>query len=155
MTDENTTPEIDIQKLKSDMDEMTGIAKRALADLQNFKKKADEERSQLLTLGKLSVVTELLPVLDNFKRAFQHVPEDLKTNEWVTGVTNIEQQFISIVKNAGLEEVPTTGNADPNLHETVSSIPGPQDQIIEVLENGYTLNGKLVRPAKVVVGNGQ
>jgi molecular chaperone GrpE len=156
MTDETTTQSDDsATNLEAELAQMKDIAMRAMADLQNYKRKADEERTQLLTLGKLTILIELLPVLDNFKRAFSSTPEELKSNNWVSGIENIEKQFLNIVRNCGLEEIATIGQpVNPLLHEIVSAIPGEKDIILEELEKGYTLNGKVIRVAKVVVGSG-
>lgn len=156
MNDQTTTQDdTTATNLEAELAQMKDTAMRALADLQNYKRKVDEERPQLMTLGKLSILSELLPVLDNFKRAFSQTPAELKENPWVTGVENIEKQFLNIIKNCGLEEIPTIGQpVNPLLHDIVSAMPGEKDQILEELEKGYTLNGKVIRVAKVVVGSG-
>jgi len=153
ITDEN---EISTEKLQKDLQDMTEIAKRALADLQNYKRKADEERSMLMSLGEINVIKELLTVIDSFTRAFTHIPEDIANHDWVNGVTQIEKQLISIAKNTGLEEIPAVGSPlDPNLHDVLAQIPGEKDAILEEVEKGYTFKGKVIRASKVVTGNGQ
>lgn len=143
-------------KLQQDLQDMTEIAKRALADLQNYKRKADEERSMLMSLGEINVIKELLTVIDSFKRAFNHIPEDIANHDWVNGVTQIEKQLISIAKNVGLEEIPGVGSPlDPNVHDVLAQIPGEKDTILEEVEKGYTFKGKVIRASKVVTGNGQ
>lgn len=151
MTDENQTQN-EPQDLQKDLEQMTDIAKRALADLQNFKRQAAEERTQLMQMGKVTVLSDILPVLDNFNRAFEHTPPDLQENEWVNGMKNIKMQLEGLLTQSGLQEIATEGHVDPNLHEIVSTAPGEKDQIIQVLEKGYTLNGKVIRAAKVIVG---
>jgi molecular chaperone GrpE len=145
MNNEEKTPE-------QQLEDMTNVAKRAMADLANFKRQAAEERTQLMAMGKITVLTELLPVVDNLSRAFAHVPEDLKDNDWVKGVQNVKTQFEGLLSASGLEEIPTTGPINPNLHEVVTTAPGETDQIVETLEKGYTFNGKVMRAAKVVAG---
>lgn len=138
--------------LEQQLEEMTNIAKRAMADLANIKRQFSEERTQLMAMGKVTVLTELLPVLDNLTRAFTHIPEDLKENDWVKGVENVKTQFEGLLTSSGLDEIPTSGPVDPNLHEVVTVAPGETDQIVETLEKGYTLNGRVIRAAKVVAG---
>jgi molecular chaperone GrpE len=161
MTDHTNPPitdetEISTEKLQQDLQDMTEIAKRALADLQNYKRKADEERSMLMSLGEINVIKELLTVIDSFTRAFTHIPEDIAKHDWVNGVTQIEKQLISIAKNVGLEEIPGVGSPlDPNVHDVLAQIPGEKDTILEEVEKGYTFKGKVIRASKVVTGNGQ
>ena len=138
--------------LEQQLEEMTNIAKRAMADLANIKRQFSEERTQLMAMGKVTVLTELLPVLDNLTRAFTHIPEDLKENDWVKGVENVKTQFEGLLTSSGLDEIPTSVPVDPNLHEVVTVAPGETDQIVETLEKGYTLNGRVIRAAKVVAG---
>lgn len=145
MNNEEKTPEQELQ-------DMTNVAKRAMADLANFKRQAAEERTQLMAMGKITVLTELLPVIDNLSRAFAHVPEDIQNNDWVKGIQNVKTQFEGLLSASGLEEIPTTGPINPNLHEVVTTAPGETDQIVETLEKGYTFNGKVMRAAKVVAG---
>lgn len=156
MTDDNQTnsTEVEMETLQNEFTQMKEMAQRALADLQNYKRQAEEEKTRLISLGQINVLSELLPVLDNFTRAFTHMPEDLKQNEWVNGVAQIEKQLLSIIKSVGLEEIPTVGQmVNPNMHEIISTGPGPKDQIITEIEKGYTFQGKVLRASKVIVGN--
>jgi molecular chaperone GrpE len=147
-------PKSEVEQLQEELAKMKETALRALADLQNYKKKAEEERFSLISMGQVNLMTELLPVLDNFTRAFAHIPDDLSQNEWVSGVSQIEKQLISIIKNIGLEEIPTVGQvANPNLHEIITTAPGEKDMIIQEIEKGYTFKGKVLRASKVIVGS--
>lgn len=149
------TEEQDIQTLQKDLEDMTNTAKRALADLQNFKRHAEEQRSTLMNMGQIDILTKIMPVYDNLARAISHTPEELKDNDWAKGIESIKNQFLNLLKNSGLELLPGKGEtADPNQHEIVTAAPGaPKNQILEVLEQGYTFNGKVIKPSKVVVGN--
>lgn len=153
MTEDNQANS-EIEVLQNELFQMKEMAQRALADLQNYKRQAEEEKTRLISLGQINVLSELLPVLDNFKRAFTHIPEDLSNNEWVKGVEQIEKQLLSIIKSVGLEEIPTVGQpVNPNLHEIISTAEGEQDIIITEVEKGYTFQGKVLRASKVIVGN--
>lgn len=154
--DETTSPTSeDIQNLQQELEAMTETAKRALADLQNFKRHADEQRSTLMNMGQIDILSNIMPVYDNLARAFNHTPEDLKDHEWIKGIENIKNQFLKLLENCGLELLPGKGSqADPNLHEIITAIPGtPNNEIFEVLEQGYSFQGKVVKPSKVVVGS--
>jgi molecular chaperone GrpE len=142
-----------IKKLESELAEMKDIAQRARADLQNYKKKSEEERSGLLQLGQIQVATDLLPVLDNFTRAIQHIPTDIKENDWTKGIIQIEKQLQQILSSLGIEQINSIGKPfDPNLHEIIGTAEGEKDIIITEIEKGYTYKGKLLRASKVLVG---
>lgn len=136
--------------------EMTEIAKRATADLQNFKRRNEEDRGSLILFANTHFLQAIFPVIDNLQRAFQHIPDDVKENEWVKGIFAIEKQLIDTLKNLGLEEIPTLINStfNPNFHEVVLQSPGQKDAILECFEKGYTFKGQTIRPARVKVGDG-
>ena len=98
---------------------------------------------------------KLLPTIDNFQRAFAHLPEELADHDWVKGVQAIEQELIRLLEESGLQKIEAKGQpVDPEKHEVMSTGPGPADTVLEVFEDGYELHGKTLRPAKVVVGDG-
>lgn len=126
--------------------------KRAQADYQNLKRDMEKEHVELAKFANLSLLLELLPILDNFRRAIQHLPEERKNDEWTKGVLAIHQQFQSVLNGMGVTEVPTGGTFNPQFHEAVGDGDGrdvPSGTILEVLQQGYLLHGKLIRPAKV------
>lgn len=146
----------ELETLQTQLATMTDTAKRAIADLQNYKKQAEEEKSRLINLGEVEVLKQLMPVIDNFSLAFTHIPKDSQNNDWIKGIQQIQTQLLSIFKNIGLEEIPSVGFAcDPHLHEAISIIPGEKNQIIHEIEKGYTFNGKVLKASKVIVGNGE
>lgn len=136
---------------------MTETAKRALADLQNFKRRAEEERAGLVLFANMHFLQAIFPVIDNFGRAFQHIPDDLKDNEWVKGVYTVEKQFVETLRSLGLEEINCTVGIpfNPHLHEVVMQAPGEKDAVLECFEKGYSFKDQVIRPAKVKVGDGQ
>lgn len=151
------TTEVDIQTLQSELESMTNTAQRALADLQNFKRHAEEQRSTLMNMGQIDIITKLMPIYDNLNRAISHTPDEIKENDWVKGVHSIKDQFLTLLENSGLQLLPGKGEqANPNHHEIITATPGaPQNEIIETLEQGFTFNDKLIKPSKVVVGSDQ
>lgn len=160
----------ELEQAKQKAEEYLNGWKRAQADYQNLKRDMEKEKVELAKFANLSLLLELLPVLDNFSRAVQHLPEDKsgeaprtgqagsgsagKNDEWVKGVLAIQQQLQSILSGMGVTEVPAEGMFNPELHETVGDGDG-QDAatgtILEVVQPGYLLYGKLIRPAKVKV----
>lgn len=131
------------------------LAARAQADLQNAKERLKREREEIGAFASEMFITSLLPTLDAFQRAFSHLPDDLKGNEWVKGVTAIEQDLLKRVQDAGLSKIDALGKPlDPSKHEVLMTAPGEANTVIEVLEEGYELSGKVLRPAKVKAGDG-
>lgn len=158
MTDDTQMPPQDeeLTKLKGELDSMTETAKRALADLQNYKRRAEEERSELQIYANLRLLEAIFPTIDNLARAFDSVPEDLKTNEWIKGVQSIEKNLLTELEKLGLEVISQSGvQVDPNKHEVVLQGVGPANQVVQILEKGYLYKGRVIRPAKVQVGSGE
>tara|TARA_B100000315_G_C14353132_1_gene484911 strand:- start:258 stop:779 length:522 start_codon:yes stop_codon:yes gene_type:complete len=146
-----------LKEAEAKVEEVTETAKRAMADLQNFKRRVEEERGNLILYANQQFLMGIFPIIDNFQRAFLNIPEDLAENEWVKGVYAIEKQFIETLNTLGLQEIPCEIGApfDPNLHEAVMQDSGKKDTILEYFEKGYTFKNQVVRPAKVKVGNGE
>lgn len=134
--------------------ELEELLQRVQADFVNYKNRTDEARVNLLKQASRDTILKILPVLDNLERALKHTPKELSKNEWVTGLNHIKSQFENTLKEEGLEIIDTVGKEfDHNLHEAISFVEGrgKDGEIVEEYEKGYTLNGQVVRPAKVVV----
>ncbi|OGJ51860.1 nucleotide exchange factor GrpE [Candidatus Peregrinibacteria bacterium RIFOXYB2_FULL_32_7] len=144
-----------IENLKKELEEMKVIAQRAVADYQNLRRRSEEEKTEFAKYANSQLILELLPFLDNFKLAIFHLPEDLKNNEWVCGILHIEKQFLSALEKIGIKKIETLNRKfDTNFHSALMQIPGEKDVIMEEAEAGYMLNNKVIRYAKVIVGNG-
>lgn len=131
------------------------MAARAQADLQNAKARLEKEAQQIRAYAVQGLVERLLPTVDNFQRAFSHLPEDLKDHDWVKGLQATEQQLMSDLTAVGLKKMDSLGKpVDPERHEVLQAGDGEKDTVVNVLEEGYELNGKVIRPAKVTVGSG-
>lgn len=143
----------ELKKLQAELAEMTETAKRAMADLQNFKRRTEEERGELQIFANMHLLETIFPALDNFTRAFELIPEDLEEEEWIKGIQNIENNLMNALKNLGLEVIDQTGiPVDPNRHEVLMEGEGPAGEVVQIFEKGYTFKGKTLRPAKVQVG---
>lgn len=128
--------------------------KRCAAELENYRKQVERERLDFAQYANAKALTALLPVLDNFQRANAHLPEDLKNNEWAKGVASIEAQLETTLTSLGLRKlaVKAGDSVNPNQHEVIAMGEGESGKIIDILEDGYELNGKILRAAKVRVG---
>ncbi len=151
MTKQQTNQEL--EKLRNDLAVMTETAKRAMADLQNYKRRTEEERGEIQVFANLRLLQAIFPALDNFTRAFEAIPENLKNDDWVKGIQVIEAGLLTSLKSLGLESIDQTGVlCDPNIHEVLMEGAGPAGQVVQIFEKGYRYNGKTIRPAKVMVG---
>jgi molecular chaperone GrpE len=139
---------------KAHMAELTEALQRERADATNIRRRHDEEIAGLRGRIKANVISELLPVIDNFERALKHVPEDLAGNDYIKGVQGVVKQFEKTVTDMGVERIKTTGEIfDPHLHEAVSMEEGDgqQEIVSEELQAGYRLGDDVLRHAMVRV----
>ena len=131
---------------------------RLYAEFDNFRRRTQKERAELLQSAGKDVIVSLLPVLDDFDRALRHMDNASDVNAVKEGVGLIQQKFKNILGQKGLKEMQSVGTAfDPELHEAITNIPAPSDKekgkVLDEVEKGYYLNDKVARHAKVVVGN--
>ncbi len=147
-----------VSKTNPRLQELENQLKRVGADFDNYRKRVNEENQSISSLSRAQALLALTPVLDNFRRATNHLPAELKDNNWVTGVLYIEKQLEQIMTDFGLIRIPTIGQKfDPSVHEAVGYEPTPTIEancITTEIESGYTLNGRLLKPAKVKVSSG-
>ena len=130
--------------------ELTDLLKHTQAEFENYKKRIDRDKQQIIKCAGEELVKELLPIIDNFERALNQANKD---DEFVKGTELIVKQLIDTLKTKGLEEVQAEGMFDPNIHEALLQEESDKEKgtIIEVLEKGYLFNSKLLRAAKVKV----
>ena len=127
---------------------------RKLAEFENFKKRTEKEKADYFKFALADLFREILPVLDNFERALAHRGESAEADEYHQGISLIYRQLSEVLKRRGLNEVPTEGSFDPNLHEAVireETTGAEPNTILGVLQKGYFLNDRLLRPAFVKV----
>ena len=153
------TPEELLEKARQDAAAAKEAHLRAVADLENFRRRTARERDDLRAFAAANVVEELMPVLDNlgFALVAAKAP-NAELKSLADGVEMVANQFKSALGNHGLKEVnPAGATFDPNLHEALSQQPSDEvaeGNVIQVIRVGYTLNGRLLRPASVIVSGG-
>jgi molecular chaperone GrpE len=131
---------------------------RLFAEFENYKKRTTKERFELYKTASQELMTSLLPIVDDFERALNHIEETPETEELRKGVSLIHQKFYNTLEQKGLNkiEVKAGENFDTELHEAITQIPSPnQDlkgKVIDCLEKGYKLGDKIIRYPKVVIG---
>ncbi|MCX6811275.1 MAG: nucleotide exchange factor GrpE [Candidatus Berkelbacteria bacterium] len=148
----------EIKKLKREIKEMKDGWQRTQADFENYRKRTADEINQREMNGRLQVILDLMPVFDNFDRAYKHIPDEDKEKNWVQGIIAIEKQFHSILNNMGIEKYHVAGKKfDPSLAEAAISAKSnkPEGTIIEELEPGYKMGEKIIRYARVKVSKGK
>lgn len=158
MNDENQNPPTDDSNPPTDKpknkDDFEEKYLRACADLENFRKQVERDKTDFAKFANENCLVALLPILDNFKRAATHLPENLKNDEWVRGVTEVEKQFEQTLENLGLQKIKAKIGelADVTRHEAIATGEGKSGEILKVIEDGYELNNKILRAAKIQVG---
>ncbi|MCF8059133.1 MAG: nucleotide exchange factor GrpE [Bacteriovoracaceae bacterium] len=127
------------------------------AEMDNMKKRFEREKDNLLKYGNEKVLGHLLEVVDNLDRTVDAISgdEDEKVKNIYSGIEMVRKQFLDVLKNNGLEKIEALGKIfDPNLHEALAQQPAEdkEDQeVIQIFQHGYILNGRLLRAAKVVI----
>lgn len=139
-------------QIEEELKAMTQIAQHALADLQNFKRRAEEERTSYIQYANAELLIDLLPVLENMNKALAHEPKDA---EWIKGAETSIKQLQQTLEKRGLKAIPTADQPfDPKIHEALMVGPGPKDQVLEEFEKGYMLGEKVLKRSRVRVGDG-
>lgn len=129
---------------------------RAQADFVNYKRRNEKEKEEIGQLAKASVMLNLLSALDDFERAFASVPPNLANLSWMDGIRLIERKLQANLEAQGLSYIETVGEPfDPKLHEAAMYGKGKQGIVTEELQKGYRLYDRVLRPAMVVVGEGE
>jgi molecular chaperone GrpE len=126
---------------------------RAVAELDNYRKRAAREKTEIIKYGKEDIIKDILPFMDSLDRALEHYTGDVQA--FKNGIALIQEQFLSCLKKHGVERIETAGlNFDPNFHEALIQMESDQhedNKIVSEMESGYLLNGRLLRPSKVCV----
>ena len=126
---------------------------RTAADFQNFKRRVELERSETARFAHAALVINMLPVFDDLDRAVATVDAHLAGLTWVQGIVAIHRKFANLLQAMDVKEITAEGEAfDPAKHEAVSQAPGDEGKVLHVVQKGYQLGDRVVRPAMVIVG---
>jgi len=154
-----TTPDAQIAALSAERDqlatekaELTDRLLRTMADFENFRRRADRDRSDFIQYASMEMVRDLIPILEDFRRAMKAETAD---KEYAKGIELIYQRLSETLKKAGLEPIEAAGKPfDPNVHQAVDRAETdewPDQTVMEEYQSGYNFKGKLLRPAMVKV----
>jgi len=129
---------------------------RSQADFINYKRRSEQEKEEIGKFATSILMLSLLPIVDDLERAFDSIPPHLAQLTWVDGIRLIERKLQASLESQGLSPIKAIGEPfDPNLHEATMYRKGEEGIVIEELQKGYKLHDKVIRPAMVVVGNGE
>ena len=170
MTDENQQQDTNLEQLKKDLDAATNNYKRALADFENYKRRKEAENKELVEFAREVTVAKLLPTIDALEQALRHLPklqEDgplaegrplggfaEKYQNWQKGVNGIVIQLDKTLAELGVKKIEALGKKfDPHFHEAVREAESENEDgvVMEELQTGFELNGKVLRPSQVVI----
>ena len=153
--EERAPEQEEIEKYRQEAEEYKDRWLRAVAELDNFRKRAAREREELIRYGNENVLREMIVIVDNLERAFNHANESVNSESIIEGIKRIVDQFSVALKKFGVEPINATGAPfDPHLHEAVMQVESSELQpntVAEEFEKGYLLSDRLLRPAKVSV----
>lgn len=155
-----TEPEVElraeVERLQRTAQDMRELAQRKQAEFENFRRRTERERADVVRYAASDLVKEILPVLDNLERAVEasETENDSRVRE---GIAIIHKQFKDILERNGLEEIDCVGKPfDPHLHEAVSRVETgehPEGTVVEVFQKGYRMKDRLLRPSMVSVAH--
>ncbi len=144
-----------LEEVERERDEYLTDLKRLAADFENYRKRAARDQESLVARAHERLVKELLPVLDDLERALEAAAghEEAKLEE---GVRLVARELENALAKEGLVEIETDGRFDPHVHEALLSQPSDKDEgaILQVLQKGYRLGDRVLRPARVVISQG-
>ncbi len=146
------------EELEVKVKEATDKYLRLYSEFDNFRKRTQKEKIELYKTAGEDVITAILPVLDDFERAFKAMEETNEIDGLKDGVKLIHDKMFNILKQKGLEEIESSVGKDFNIeyHEAITQLPAPskkeKGKVLDEIEKGYQLNGKVIRFTKVVIG---
>lgn len=144
----------EIDELRRESKEYLEDLKRLQAEFENYRKRAAKEREETIQLATVRLVKELLLLADNFERALANSKNTNDSDSQSQGLKMMYWQLMDILKGEGVTEIETRCKLDPFQHEAMTKVDDPEradDEIIECVQKGYKMKGKVIRPARVVV----
>ena len=143
----------DVARLEAERDEYLALAQRVQADFENYRKRAARDQERLVAHAHERLVRELLPILDDLERALE-AAERHEEAALVDGVKLVEQSLRRALEKEGVAEIATDGRFDPHVHEAMLTQPAEGAEpgaVLDVVQRGYRIGDKVVRPARVIV----
>jgi molecular chaperone GrpE len=141
------------EELEADVAKWKELSLRTAAEMDNLRKRTAREREEAIRYANQRLLEELLPVIDNFEMGMQAASQDTSSMIYI-GMDMVRRQLNDFLASQGVEEIPATGNFDPNLHDAVAQeecSAGEEGRILRVTRRGFKLRDRLLRPSSVVV----
>ena len=144
------------EQLRAEKDKSKGYLaswQRTQADLENYRRRVQQERGESLDLANSTLVSKLLSAMDDLELAFSRPSSEMRKASWVEGARISFGKLKGALESEGLKPIEAVGQEfDPRIHEAVMKKPGADGMVLEEVQKGYALNGRLLRPSLVVVG---
>ena len=155
-TSENKEKE-EMARLEAEIAELKDKYLRQVAEFDNYRKRTLKEKTELILNGGEKIITSLLPVLDDMERAQQHIEKSDDVEALKEGTNLVFKKLMTVLESAGLQKIDTDGkDFDTDVHEAIAMIPATTDdqkgKVIDCVQAGYKLNEKVIRHAKVAIG---
>ncbi len=145
-----------LAQARADADKYLNNWRRAEADLQNYKRRAEQERDESRRFAQASIIINLLPILDDFERAFGSLDTRLAGLTWFDGIRLIYRKLQALLESVGVQPIQAEGQTfDPRYHEAVAHADGEEGKVVAEVQRGYKLHDRVLRPAMVIVGKGK
>ena len=139
------------------IDELNDKLKRSMAEFDNYRKRTDKEKSAMYEIGAKDVIEKILPIVDNFERGLNSIPEDAKGSAFADGMEKIYKQFVKTLDDLGVKPIEAVGKPfDPNFHNAVMHVEDEEageNIVVEEFLKGYMYKGSVVRHSMVKVAN--
>ena len=139
------------------IDELNDKLRRSMAEFDNYRKRTDKEKSAMYEIGAKDVIEKILPIVDNFERGLNTIPEDAKGTAFAEGMEKIYKQFVKTLDDLGVKPIEAVGKPfDPNLHNAVMHVEDEnlgENVVAAELQKGYTYKESIVRHSMVQVAN--
>lgn len=152
---EEVVSRAELERVQAHADDQTQRLLRAQADFDNFRRRTQKEKEELAKYASAQLITELIPVIDNFERAMATRPENPELESFSKGVDMIFRQLSDVLKNTGLTPMEAVGQPfNPEFHQAVMQVESDEHEegiVVEELQKGYMLKDKVIRPAMVKV----
>ena len=146
--------ELERQLIEAKEEAQTNLSgwQRAAADFENYKKREEAKQKDILDFAKEVTIVKMLPTLDALEQGLRHAPPGVDQN-WLKGIEGTLQKLDKVLEEMGVKKIDALGKQfDPHFHEAIREVPGEEDGVIvEELQTGFEINGKVIRPSQVVI----
>ncbi len=129
---------------------------RSQADFINYKQRTEQEKKEIIEFANSTLISNLLPIMDDLERAFASIPAELNESIWTEGIKLIYDKIKATLETQGLTEIKARGEPfDTRLHEAIMQQEGEDGMVVEEIQKGYKFKEKIIRPSLVIVGKGK